>query len=134
MLVFPKHIRSSEYFERGIMASLSFSKVSLTIHLNGRERRALGRPNLVLEKSRLKSAELADLPGKESLGMKTSKFSLFSGSMGEYRTNSKRVLVLGSSKTGLLIKLSHPSIDEVWFCGSQAKELEQQINNFIQKA
>lgn len=126
-------MRSSEHFEWGIMASFSFSNVSLTIHLNGRERRALGRPNLVLEKSRLKSVELADLPGKESLGMKTSKFSLFSGAMGEYRTNSKRILVLGSSKTGLLIKVSHPSIDEVWFCGFQAKELGQQINNFIKK-
>lgn len=42
------------------MAFYSFAQHKFTINLNGRLRRALGRPNLVLEKSRVLSAEIED--------------------------------------------------------------------------
>lgn len=119
------------------MATYSFSKTAFSINLNGRERRALGRPNLILEKSRLIIADFADFPVKDSLGIKISKFSLFPGVMGEFRSNTKRSLVLGSlrgSGLSLRIKISHPSIDEIWVCGSQAKELEQQLAKFLKTA
>ncbi len=119
------------------MAIYSFRQLAFSINLNGRERRALGRPNLVLEKSRLLSVEMAQFPTKESLGIKISKFSLFSGAMGEFRSNTKRTLVLGNlrgSAESLKIKVSHPSIDEIWVCGSGAKELEQQLAKFIKTA
>jgi hypothetical protein len=54
--------------------------------------------------------------------------------MGEYRSNSKKVVVLGSlrgSGASLKITLSHPSIDEIWVCGSAALELEKKLAVFI---
>lgn len=119
------------------MASYSFAQQKFTINLNGRERRALGRPNLVLEKIRVSSAEIVDFPGKGELGVKVSRFTLFIGVVGEYRLNSKKTLVLGALRGSshiLRIKISHPGIDEIWVCGSQAKELGHQLNKFIKTA
>ena len=116
------------------MATFSFTKLAFSINLNGQERRALGRPNLILEKSRLSTVEMAEFPGKAALGIKISKFSLFAGAVGEYRSNTKRTLVLGhlrGSAKALKITISHPSIDEIWVCGSSAQDLEQQIAKFI---
>jgi hypothetical protein len=122
---------------RGTVASFSFSKMAFSINLNGREKRALNRPSLVLEKSRLITADLADFPGKATLGIKISKQLMFLGLVGEYRSNSKRSLVLGrlgGSGQALKIKISHPSIDEIWVCGSQANEIESQLKAFIKAA
>ncbi len=118
----------------GTMAAYSFSKLAFSINLNGREKRALNRPSLVLEKTRLISAEFADFPGKATLGIKISKHLLFLGLVGEYRSNSKRSLVLGrlgGSGQALKIRISHPSIDEIWVCGSQAEQLEQDLKKFL---
>jgi hypothetical protein len=116
------------------VASFSFSKSAFSINLNGREKRALNRPSLVLEKTRLISVEIADFPGKATLGIKISKHMLFFGVAGEYRSASKRSLVLGrlgGSGQALKIKISHPSIDEIWICGSQAEQLEVDLNKFL---
>ena len=121
----------------GIMATFSFSKLAFSINLNGREKRALNRPSLVLEKSRLTSAEFAEFPGKGTLGIKISKHMLFFGVVGEYRSNSKRSLILGrlgGSGEALKIKISHPSIDEIWVCGSQAEQLEADLKKFLKAA
>ena len=118
----------------GSMATFSFSKLAFSINLNGREKRALNRPSLVLEKTRLISAEFAEFPGKATLGIKISKHILFLGLVGEYRSNSKRTLVLGrlgSSEHALKIKVSHPSIDELWVLGSQAESLHKQLIQLI---
>jgi len=43
-------------------------------------------------------------------------------------------VVLGSlrgSGASLKITLSHPSIDEIWVCGSQAEQLEVDLKKFI---
>ena len=119
------------------MASFSFNKVAFSINLNGREKRALNRPNLVLEKTRLMSVEFAEFPGKATLGIKISKHLLFLGVVGEYRSNSKRSLVLGrlgGAGQALKIKISHPSIDEIWVCGSQAEQLEADLKKFLKAA
>jgi hypothetical protein len=116
------------------MATFTFSKFGFSINLNGRERRALNRPSLVLEKSRLITAELSDFPGKATLGVKISKHMLFFGVAGEYRSNSKKYLVFGrlsGSGQALKIKISHPSIDEIWVCGSKAEQLEVDLKKLI---
>jgi hypothetical protein len=116
------------------VASFSFSKLAFSINLNGREKRALNRPSLVLEKTRLMTVEFAEFPGKATLGIKISKHMLFFGVAGEYRSNSKRSLVLGrlgGSGQALKIRISHPSIDEIWICGSQAEQLEVDLKKFL---
>ena len=121
----------------GTVATYTFSKLAFSINLNGREKRALNRPNLVLEKTRLITVDFAEFPGKATLGIKISKNMLFFGVSGEYRSNSKRSLVLGrlgGSGQALKIKISHPSIDEIWVCGSQADQLEQDLRKFLKAA
>ena len=116
------------------MATYSFTNQSFNIRLTSRERRALGRPSLNLEKSRVLAIEFAEFPGKGALGLKVSRGVLFPGVMGEYRTNSKKFVVLGNlrgSGASLKITLSHPSIDEIWVCGSAAIELEKKLAAFI---
>jgi hypothetical protein len=74
-----------------------------------------------------------EFPGKAALGERVSKAILFPGVMGAYRSDSKRVLVLGNlrgSGLSLKIALSHPSIDEIWVCGSEALELEKKLAAF----
>ena len=135
VVVFPS-IRKLEHLGIGrIVATFGFSKAGFRIILNGREKRALSRPGLLLEKSRLISAELADFPDKASLGMKVSKRLMFFGVTGEYRTNSKRTLVFGKlGGQALKIRISHPGIDEIWVSGPQATELESQLKSFINAA
>lgn len=101
------------------------------------QKRALGRPNLVLEKSRVLSAEIEDLPGQGELRVKVSRFALFMGAVGGKSLEFEETLVLGTlrgSSQILRIKISHPGIDEIWVCGSQAKELGQQLNKFLKTA
>ncbi len=116
------------------MATYSFANQSFNIRLTSRERKALGRPSLNLEKSRVLAVELAEFPGKGALGVRVSRGVLFPGVMGEYRTNSKKFVVLGSlrgSGSNLKIVLSHPSIDEIWVCGSAVSDLEKKLAAFI---
>lgn len=115
------------------MASFHFHNGTFTINLNGKERRALARPKLLIEKSRLIAMELAEYPGKAALGIKTSKAALFSGILGEFRSGSKKILVLGKlrGRSGLKIKVSHPNFDEIWVFGHEVAELEQQLVDFL---
>jgi hypothetical protein len=116
------------------MATYSFTNQTFNIRLTSRERKALGRPNLNLEKARVLAVDLLEFPGKAALGVRVSKSVLFPGVMGEYRSNSKKFVVLGNlrgSGASLKIRLSHPSIDEIWVCGSAAIELEKKLAAFI---
>jgi hypothetical protein len=122
------------FFLEGQVPEYSFNKTTFTIRFNWLESRALGRPHFVLEKARLISVESLVLPGKRELGARISKTSLFLGVLGEYRSGSNRVLVLGNSRgsgPSLKIKVSHPSIDVIWVCGSQVAELEGQLAEFM---
>ena len=116
------------------MASYSFTNRTFNIKLTARESKALRRPNLSLEKARVSAVDLLEFPGKAAFGVRVSKAMLFPGVMGAYRSDSKRVLVLGNlrgSEASLKITLSHPSIDEIWVCGSEALELEKKLAAFI---
>jgi hypothetical protein len=115
------------------MASYSFTKRTFNIRLTARESKALRRPNLSLEKTRVLAVELLEFPSRAALGQRVSKGILFPGVMGEYRSNSKKFVVLGNlrgSGLSLKIALSHPSIDEIWVCGSAASELSKQLAAF----
>lgn len=116
------------------MATFTFNSKGLNVNLTSRERRVLGRPSLVIDKERLLSADSVTFPGKLELGVRVSKRLLLGGALGEFRTSSKRTLVLGNLKAEgecLRIRLSHPSIDEIWVCGRAAKELEVQLAKFM---
>ena len=116
------------------MATYSFTNQTFNIKLTSRERKVLGRPNLSLEKTRVLGVDILEFPGKGALGLRVSRGVLFPGVMGEYRSNAKKILVLGNlraSRANLKITLSHPSIDEIWVCGSEAIELEKKLAAFI---
>lgn len=119
------------------MPAYSFSKTTFTIRFNWLESRALGRPHFVLEKARLISVEALVLPGKRELGVRISKRSLFLGVLGEYLSGSNRILVLGNSRgsgPSLKIKVSHPSIDVIWICGSQVSGVQAELAAFMGNA
>jgi hypothetical protein len=133
MSVIFRYIQVSEYWKED-MATYSFTNHTFNIKLTSRESKALGRPNLSLDKARVLAVNLLEFPHKSALGARVSKGVLFPGVMGEYRSNSKKVVVLGSlrgSGASLKITLSHPSIDEIWVCGSAALELEKKLAVFI---
>lgn len=116
------------------MASFSFTNQAFRLSFSPGESRALRRPNLSLDKIRIISAQMAALPSKADLGHRVSKKMLFNSIVGEYRTSSQKVLVLGKLKGSsecLKITISHPGIDHIWVCGSQASELESKLTEFI---
>jgi hypothetical protein len=74
-----------------------------------------------------------EFPGKGHLGVRISKFALFGGLLGDYRSNSKRIIVLGrnNGESALLIKFSHPNIDELWVCGPKATSWQQDLAKLL---
>lgn len=118
------------------MAKYAFSNTAFSISFSWRERLALGRPQLDLERARIISAEMANFPGKSTLGRQISRKYLFLGPLGEYLAGFNRMIVLGNlqgSGLSLKIKVSHPNIDVIWVLGSQVKDLESRLLDFIQK-
>ena len=116
------------------MATFTFTKEAFRLNLSPAESRALGRPSISLDKSRLKAFKLIDMPERVALGQKVSRPMLFNSLLGEYRTSSVRTLVLGKAKGQeqvLKISISHPSIDQVLVCGAQASELESKLAQFL---
>lgn len=116
------------------MASYVFSRDAFKIDFSLGERRAMARPNLSLEKSRLLSADMAKFPERPELGKKISKIVLFQGVSGEYRSGSRKILVFGKprgSELSLRIRIAHPNVDEIWVCGAKAAPLQKQLQAFI---
>lgn len=116
------------------MSNYTITKDAFKINLSPRERRALARRGLSIERTRLVSAQLAEFPEKLDLGLKVPKNLLFGGVFGEYRANTKKILVLGNTKGSepcLKIRISHPNIDEIWVCGSKAAPLQKELDSFI---
>lgn len=112
------------------MATFTVGKGALHVNLSSRERRALRRTGLTIEKDRLLSVGLEQFPRKLDLGVKMSKTRLFGGVLGEYRSNTKKLLVLGNpgrSELSLRIRISHPNIDEIWVCGARSGTLHQEL-------
>ena len=116
------------------MPTYSFSKTNFTARFNWLESRVLGRPQLVLERSRLIVLEPSVIPSKRELGLRVSKKSLLLGLFGEYRTGTSKTLVLGNpkgSELSLKIKVVHPSFDFIWICGPQVNEVQKQLYRTI---
>ena len=112
------------------MAKYSLNSTHLTVRFNWLERRVLGRPNLIVETSRLMTFESLPLPGKSELGLRVSKKSPVFGVLGEYRSRFSKVLVLAKGRNSgncLKIQVSHPNIDVIWVCGSQANDLRVKL-------
>ena len=99
------------------MATFTVNNEKFTVGLGSWERRLLGRPNIVLDLFMISDISSVVLPETEVLGVKTSKRALLGNIAGEYRSGSKKLLVLGSLKQGrrsaLRIQVLHPSIDEI---------------------
>ena len=109
------------------MAKFQVSMNKFRVSLTFQERAALSRPDIVLEANRLTSTELGKLPSKRDLGTRISKRGLFSGITREYRAGTKKILVIGKSGSGkscLKIKFSHPTLDELWYCGTDADKVK----------
>lgn len=107
------------------MAAFNIGPSTLEIGLSVRERALLGRPNLSLEINRVKSASLVPFPDKAKLGARVSRRLLFTGFTGEWRIGSSRILVFKGKPGSIALKiiLKHPNIDEIWYSGSDAKQV-----------
>lgn len=114
------------------MATISITSKKLQINLSTRERYLLGRPNLALDLIRVDTATLEPNPARRDFGVRTSKRPMFGKAFGEYRYGSRKLLVFGTPRKGgqfLKIKLSHPTIDEIWYFGKDAAEVLELFHN-----
>ena len=106
------------------MATISVIGSNLTISFTGREGRVLGRPNLKLDKSGIKTVSFESNFQAKDLGKRVSRRPLLGGLLGEYRKGEEKIVVVGNSGRGYLkISLHHPTIDQVWYFGSDAESL-----------
>ena len=105
------------------MAKINIQGKQLKVSFSPRERHLLGRPDLSLELQRITDVSVVSRPKTIDLGRKVSKSSLFGGPTGEYRSGSKKILLLGRSSSYIRINLSHPSVDEVWVGSSHQSAL-----------
>ena len=126
VLVAPRryYIPIREHFQRGLfLANVSVTSTKLQISLGSHERYILGRPNLYLDLGRIVSVSLVSNPKRLDLGVRITKRPLFGRVLGEYRYGSRRLVALGNPRRGgqhLKVKLSHPTIDEIWYFGRDA--------------
>ncbi|NBW72907.1 MAG: hypothetical protein EBR26_00630 [Microbacteriaceae bacterium] len=113
------------------MASIAVGPKSLSVSLGLRERSILGRPNLAIELTRIKSFELAELPRSVDLGTRVSKRPFLGGLTGEWRSGPSRIVVLGgrAGAKALKISLLHPTIDEIWYSGSDIEQVASKLGS-----
>lgn len=113
------------------MARLHIAGKHLHVSLTARERKLLERPNFIIDPSRITSVQISDGVTLPELGTKVSRRSLLGGVLGEYRTGSRRLLVLGKggAPKHLIITLAHPSIDEIIYCGKDADAIYQRLSS-----
>ena len=111
------------------MAIIKVAGKHLEVSLNARESRLLSRTNFKLELGRISGASLGSGLGNLDLGTKVSRSSIFSGYLGEYRSGSKRVMVLGTSRAGKHVTISvlHPTIDQIIYCEKDAEALYESL-------
>ncbi|MFM8926678.1 MAG: hypothetical protein ACKOFA_00530 [Rhodoluna sp.] len=111
------------------MVSIAVGPKSLSISLSARERSLLGRPNLALELNRVKAFQITEMPGAGELGVRVSKRPLLGGLTGEWRLGSSRMVVLGGKAGAKALKLTllHPTIDVIWYSGTDVESLFAQL-------
>jgi hypothetical protein len=113
------------------MARLTISGDTLLLGFTTREKRVLGRPDIKLQRNRIKSATVETEFKSRDLGTTVSRRSLFGGLLGEYRREQSKIIVLGKpGKSGSFLKLSlsHPTIDEIWYFGADAEVVLDSLN------
>jgi len=111
------------------MARLKFVGNNLTITFTGRESRLIGRPNLKVDKSRIKEASLESNFAANDLGTRVSRRPIFGGLLGEYRKDKNKILIIGKfGDSYLKLVLQHPTIDQIWYFGSDAESLLAFLN------
>jgi len=113
------------------MASIAVGPKSLSVSLGVRERSILGRPNLSIDLTRITSFEIAELPGAADLGTRLSKRPFLGGLTGEWRSGSSRIVVLGGKAGAKALKISllHPTIDEIWYSGSDIEQVASRLGS-----
>lgn len=111
------------------MASGKVQRDKLEIVLNAWERVIFDRPALSLELNRIKKVNLEIMPDKDQLGVRISRKPIFGGLTGEWRSGSSRVFVFGGRKgtQALLLVISHPTTDKLWYAGANAKQLFDEL-------
>ena len=113
------------------MVTVSITEKAVVLALSRRERVLFGRPSLSIELNRVTGVSLEPLPDKSKLGVRVTRRPLFGYLVGEWRLGSSKVLVL-KGRTGsaaLKISLKHPTIDQIWYSGSDAEQLGQVLIN-----
>jgi len=107
-----------------VVANLSVTDSTLRIDFSGRESRILGRPSLKLDKTRITAVSFETSFDRSSLGKRQSRMAFIGGVLGVYRKGEAKIIALGySGRSYLKISLIHPTIDQIWYFGSDAKAL-----------
>jgi len=117
------------------MASGKVQRDKLEIVLNAWERVIFDRPAVSLELNRIKKVNLEIMPDKDQLGVRISRKPIFGGLTGEWRSGSSRVFVFGGRKgtQALLLVISHPTTDKLWYAGANAKQLFDELTEKLAK-
>jgi len=113
------------------MARLITNTDHLLVGFTTREKRVLSRPDVKLQRNRIKSATVETDFKSRDLGTRVSRRSLFGGLLGEYRRDQSKIIVLGKpgqSGSFLKLSLSHPTIDEIWYFGADAEVVLESLN------
>ena len=113
------------------MAKLLVTGKNLQVSLTARERKLLGRPNFTLDPTRISKVEIGAGVKLPELGTKVSRRSILGGVLGEYRAGARKIMVLGKARAlrHLIIKLKHPTIDEIIYCGNDADAIYQYLSS-----
>lgn len=111
------------------MVTVEVATKALVLKLNSRERALLGRPSLSIELNRITGVSLETLPDKANLGIRISRRPLLGSLVGEWRSGRSRILVLRgrAGAQAVRISLKHPTIDQIWYAGADAKQLASQL-------
>jgi hypothetical protein len=106
------------------VAKVFFSSNKAEIKLSSVESFRLGRASIQFELSRITKVELIKLPNTAALGVRVTKGLLGTGITGEYRTGSKKVLVVGrAGAPGVKISLNNPAFDDIYLASNDAAGL-----------
>lgn len=122
--------------ETGVhMVTLSITEKTLLLALTASERSLLGRPNLSIELNRVTGVSLEPLPDKVRLGFRVTRRTLFGSIAGEWRLGNSKIIVLRgrSGFPALKISLNHPTIDQIWYCGSDVEQIFQLLRTKTSK-
>ena len=114
------------------MAKITIHGNQLEVSFSPTERYLLGRRDVSLDLDRVVDVSLVPKPKSSDLGRRVSKASLLGGLTGEYRSGSRKILVIGRSSY-IRITLRHPSFDEIWVGGQSQLATAESITLALKK-